>query len=123
MPMKLTLAHELDAAWIIALWKAIHGGDPSPIEADARAVELVAELANHLGRTIGHGAAPLTLHAFEARLRVLGLHMDRHEATGAQAQVAGLGQPPEVRERPPYCFTFGGQTYCIRFPRHAFIVE
>ena len=23
-------AHELDAAWIIALWKAIHGGDPAP---------------------------------------------------------------------------------------------
>src|ERR1039457_206028 len=27
---EIVLAHEPDAAWIIALWKAIHGGDPAP---------------------------------------------------------------------------------------------
>jgi len=27
---EIVLARELDAAWIIALWKAIHGGDGGP---------------------------------------------------------------------------------------------
>ncbi len=120
MPTKLTLAHELDAAWIIALWKAIHGGDPTPIEVDARAAELISELANHLGHTIGHGAAPLTLHAFEARIQALGLQMDHHEGSGERA---GLVRPAEGWERPPYCFTFEGQTICVYFPRHVFTLE
>ena len=42
---EVVLAHELDAAWIIALWKAIHGGDPS---SEAVAAEVIAAMAQYL---------------------------------------------------------------------------
>jgi HPt (histidine-containing phosphotransfer) domain-containing protein len=45
----IVLAHERDAAWIIALWKAIHGGDPAP---EIVAAQAIASLAQYL-----HGAA------------------------------------------------------------------
>jgi len=38
-------ARQLDAAWLIAVWKAIHGGDPDP---EAVAAELIAALAQYL---------------------------------------------------------------------------
>jgi hypothetical protein len=37
------LAHELDAAWILAIWKAIHGSDLSPVQI---ATEAIAALAS-----------------------------------------------------------------------------
>jgi len=118
MAMRLRLAHELDAAWIIALWKAIHGGDPGPIEADVRSVELVTELTNHLGRTIGHGAQPLTLERFESRLGELGIHMDREAEEPRLEQGAS-----QSVERRPYCFVFSGVRYCIYFPKVLFDVD
>ena len=36
---ELVLAHEPDAAWIIALWKAIHTGDPAPEEVAANVIQ------------------------------------------------------------------------------------
>ena len=30
MSYEIEFAHELDISWLIALWFAIHGGDPSP---------------------------------------------------------------------------------------------
>jgi hypothetical protein len=38
-------AHVLDAAWILALWKAIHGGDPGP---EQMALEAIAALSETL---------------------------------------------------------------------------
>jgi hypothetical protein len=40
------LAFDLDAAWIIALWLAIHGGHPAP---EAAAAQAIADLAPYLG--------------------------------------------------------------------------
>lgn len=123
MPIHLSLAHELDAAWIIALWKAIHGGDPSPIEADVRAAELISELSDHLSRTVGHGIAPLSLQTFEARLQALGMPLSRHAGEAPQALRANHEPSGEPHEPPPYCFTFGGHTYCIHFLRRVFSVQ
>ncbi|MGA8436642.1 MAG: hypothetical protein WB762_04520 [Candidatus Sulfotelmatobacter sp.] len=36
------LAYDLDAAWIIALWLAIHGGHPAPETAAAEAIVALA---------------------------------------------------------------------------------
>ena len=49
---EIVLAHEPDAAWIIALWKAIHGGDPAPEisaqRAEFAATEAIRGLASRL---------------------------------------------------------------------------
>jgi hypothetical protein len=39
------LVHGLDIAWIMALWKALHGGDPSP---ETVAAEVIAALSEYL---------------------------------------------------------------------------
>ena len=39
------LTNVLDVAWILALWKALHGGDPSP---EAVAAEVIAALSQYL---------------------------------------------------------------------------
>jgi hypothetical protein len=52
-PIQLVLAHELDVAWIIALWLAVHHGDPYP-EGISKATQseqtevLVRALSGHL---------------------------------------------------------------------------
>ena len=38
-------ARQVDAAWLISVWTAIHGGNPDP---DAVAAELIAALAQYL---------------------------------------------------------------------------
>src|SRR5690348_2277791 len=46
---ELYFAHSLDAAWIIALWLWIHGGDPAPFELADETTELLARgLVGHL---------------------------------------------------------------------------
>ncbi|HEY6337286.1 MAG TPA: hypothetical protein VIW68_02220 [Candidatus Sulfotelmatobacter sp.] len=52
------LAHGLDIAWIISLWKGLHGGDPSP---EAIATEVIAALSQYLDRSPG----PCGLNTFE----------------------------------------------------------
>jgi hypothetical protein len=49
----VALTYELDAAWIIALWLAIHGGHPAP---EIAAAEAIAALAPYLS-----GTQPCTL--------------------------------------------------------------
>jgi len=48
------LYHEIDIAWIIAIWKAIHGGDPAPEQnyltrllAESLVTQMGAQLATH----------------------------------------------------------------------------
>jgi hypothetical protein len=46
MPIRdARLTHGLDIAWIIVLWKALHGGDPSP---ETVAAEVIAALSEYL---------------------------------------------------------------------------
>lgn len=120
MVKELRLAHELDIAWIIALWLAIHGGDPVPIEMDEQTAELVVELTNHLGRTIGRGTEPLTLERFEARLQELGIEFQRQLPPQTRDTLSSGDPEGPPREPLPYCFTFRGTTYCVRFPRPRF---
>jgi hypothetical protein len=72
------LAHEPDVAWIIALWKAIHGGDPSPeATADESSALMAAALASHLEEI--EGASTKT--SFERVQKGLGKPRG-HRATG-----------------------------------------
>jgi hypothetical protein len=86
------LAHELDAAWIIALWKAIHGGDPSPEQV---AVQAIAALSTRLAAPREHIATPQML---ETSLKRVGI-VFKHDPGG----------PPDARN----CFKMpGGITIC-----------
>ena len=95
---EITLAHEPDAAWIIALWLAIHGGDPGPegFEIDETAIFLASAFSAYMGETIGSEALTAeTLH------------------TGAQE----FGMEFDLRDekRPfPYCFEYKGERICVQ---------
>lgn len=52
------LAQGLDIAWIISLWKELHGGDSSP---EAIAADVIAALSQYLDRSPG----PCGLNTFE----------------------------------------------------------
>jgi hypothetical protein len=128
-PHDINLAHELDPAWIIALWLAIHGGDPSPIEQTvseaaerAIAAQIIAELAPFVGGAAGHAIAEvlqplhkghaaklakgLTLHHLEAAMKALHVEVRVHEAQ------AGEARDLQAIYR-QYCFRFQGRTICV----------
>ncbi|HXR15186.1 MAG TPA: hypothetical protein VN777_03150 [Terriglobales bacterium] len=115
---KVVLAHELDAAWIIALWKAIHGGDPSP---EAVAAEAIAALAQYLrGAEYSFSFAQL-----EKQFANLGITVT--ESTGEDETTAAKTKAPATRsiDQPmyhryrQYCFQVGGQTICAQLPEVA----
>jgi len=86
---EVVLAHELDAAWIIALWKAIHGGDPSP---EAVAAEAIAALAQYL-----RGAEySFTFAQMEKQFASLGIKVtERTVDAGAQGSNTKSNAPGE----------------------------
>lgn len=100
---QITLAHELDAAWIIALWKMIHGGDPAP---ETVAVEVVTAMTPFL-----KGAAnSLTFQQLEKQFNNIGVQVTDSEAAGAHVEELSVPHPRQ------YCFKFKGQTICIQLP-------
>jgi hypothetical protein len=127
---EINLAHELDPAWIIALWLAIHGGDPNPIEhtvseAAERAIaaQIIAELAPVVGGAAGHAIAEvlkplheghggklakgLTLSHLEAGMKALHVTVSVREAGAAEAR--DLQTPVHCQ----YCFRVQGRTICV----------
>ena len=78
------LAHELDAAWIIALWIAIHGGDPSPEVVAARAI---AALAQYVNGTAQQAFTFEELKAQFAKLGVIVTERDKQETQSAKLQL------------------------------------
>ena len=104
---EITLAHELDAAWIITLWKLIHGGDPSP---EAVAAEAIAALAQYL-----HPAeSSFTFAQLQKQFASVGVQVtERTEEAGAKA---GTIEEPKYPVSRQYCFKLGGQTICTLLP-------
>jgi len=115
MPVPLTgLAHEFDAAWIIALWLAIHGGAAMPEVVAARAI---AALAQHVGET-GHQA--FTLEELKRQFGKLGVTVTeraKHEAPSAKPQLQNIDDG-EAREFciHQFCFKFEGSTTRTKLP-------
>jgi hypothetical protein len=116
----LRFAHELDAAWIIALWLAIHGGDPDP---DKVAAEAIAALEGTLtkgvlsGATVsgatlagrmGNAAAEASLPELQARLREIGVDFQHHPR--AYGEAVPVAESPIPRT---YCVVYGGQRICF----------
>jgi hypothetical protein len=83
------LAHEIDAAWLIALWLAIHGGDPVQSEGDvaAAAGQMIATLSSY-----AFGSAPAaSVDDIRARLANLNVNV------GTRAPGDERGPAPEYR--------------------------
>ena len=99
---EIVLAHEPDAAWIIALWKAIHGGDPAPETVAAGVIAAMAPYLREFGETF-------TVQKMEAGFETLGV-----KAT--QPQVEALAEPGQSFRPRQYCFKFQGKTICITLP-------
>jgi hypothetical protein len=80
MNLQVNFEHELDISWLIALWFAIHGGDPSPeggvFEVSEETYALAHGLVENLLATYGrYGARALSNAELEVRLReVVNMH-------------------------------------------------
>ena len=99
----LQFAHELDAAWIIALWKAIHGGDPAPQLVASQAIAALAPYLNASEDT-------LTFSQLEKQFRTLGADVTGRDGE-AQAMTEALFP---IRQ---YFFNFKDATYCVQLPK------
>ena len=105
---ELVFAHERDAAWIMALWKAIHGGDGGPEEI---AANVVAAMAPYLAG-VGKG---LRTEQFEAGFAKLGVQVNQ-----PQVEIEEITQPRQPRI---YCFKFQGETICFPLPQLTHVTE
>ena len=64
----INLIHAKDPAWIIALWIAIHGGDPAPDQRGQIAGAVVAKGAADLIRAVAANLEPAQAKAVVAAL-------------------------------------------------------
>ena len=112
MPIQpIYLAHELDAAWIIALWLAIHGGDPAPEVIAAQAIAALAQYVN------GTRQETFTFAELKAQFGKLGVVVTEREKEVASSKGPQL-QLEDDREYHvhQYCFKFEGSTICTELP-------
>lgn len=108
------IAHQLDAAWIIALWLATHGGDPVP---DVIAAQAIAALAQYVN---GTRKETFSFEQLKAQFGKLGVVVTEREkevesSKGPQLQLKGDGDEREYRVH-QYCFKFEGSTICTELP-------
>jgi|SRR5271166_5257928 len=112
---EIYLAHELDAAWIIALWKAIHGGDPGPEQIAAQAI---AALAQYVAAPVQSSFSFADLKAQFANLGVL--VAERTEDAALLNAKPKLAMSQDIDGHRPlihqYCFKFKGSTICAELP-------
>jgi len=109
----ICLAHELDAAWIIAVWRAIHGRDPNPEQV---AVQAIAALAHYVSAP---AQIPFSFAELKAQFARLGVQVtERSEDTARASAEVRLALSAGERQFciHQYCFTFKGETFCTERP-------
>jgi hypothetical protein len=108
------LAHELDAAWIIALWIAIHGGDPSPEVVAGQAIAALAQYVN------GSRQQAFTFDELKAQFAKLGVGVTEREKEAESSMKPQLKMAGDEDNREfhihQYCFKFQGSTICTELP-------
>jgi len=128
----ITLTHERDAAWLIALYLAIHGGDPAPDEgkvvehevqqgAAIRAIIALTQALDQGARTaVQEAIAPLQKqshmktvdpNAAGKRLQAMGIRIAEYSEKAHAQEV----KAESFRIR-PYCIRFRGQIICVEIP-------
>jgi len=111
----LYLAHERDAAWIIALWLAIHGGDPAPEQIAAQAI---AALAQYVARPVQQSFSFADLQAQFGKLGIqVTERAEESTRTNVRPELAMSAEPGDRGFRiHQYCFKFKGETICTELP-------
>jgi hypothetical protein len=104
----------LEASWIIALYKAIHGGDPGPEKTALSQADAVSIAARAVEALVGYVAA-----AAVADPVVISRDARRHFATAVKA--AGFEVVEDADKSGPVptkiCYRLGGtRMICIQFP-------
>jgi hypothetical protein len=99
-----TLAHEVDAGWIMALWLAIHGGDPAPNVIAGQIISAVAPYLTNATRSI-------TLEQLQTKLKKIGMDVTSSKLTGDDELTVPTPPPPRQ-----YCFLYNGERICIASP-------
>ena len=111
---EIYLAHELDAAWILALWKAIHGGDGGPEQIAAQAIAALAQYVTAPAQT------SFSFTELKAQFAKLGVQVtERAEEAGqagAKPQFAMAAAADREFRIHQYCFKFKGETFCTELP-------
>lgn len=107
------LAHELDAAWIIALWLAIHGGDPAP---DVIAAQAIAALAQYVNGTRQETFTFEQLKGQFAKLGVVVTEREKEVESSKGPQLQLKGDDERDYRVHQYCFKFEGSTICAELP-------
>lgn len=99
-----------DAAWIIALWRALHGGDPTPEDV---AAEVIAGLSRYLPGT-DHSFLSRELQPPSQALLSSALNPEPEDVEAPETEPTG----PEEFEYSihHYYFKFKGQWYCLGLP-------
>lgn len=131
----IRLTPERDAAWLIALYLAVHGGDPAPKEGEVgrnlqqggalRAIAALSEALDEKARdAVLNVLAPLQkqypMKSVDAkvaggRLEAMGIHLT--EYAGKQATAANVANvAEEFRRTRFYCFRFRGDSFCYKIP-------
>lgn len=124
----------VDIAALIALWKAIHDGDPPPdqhVVVDEQTLELAIRLIDQLGKSHPEGSvsATLTTRMLQHRLAGLGVHAmyltPQSSAAQSGASVAELETVDEPEEPRPFtppmiCVEVEGAIYCFRWPHNLY---
>ena len=105
----IRFAHALDAAWIIALWKAIHGGDPPP---EQIAIEAIAALSGTLTGHAGATPAESSFAELHSRLKEIGVDLEEQAKVHEQSAISTQAHIPRT-----YCVVFKGQRICITLPQ------
>ena len=142
-PREIELAHERDASWLIALWLAIHGGDPAPAEGElvprelqeAAALNAIEALSTALDaktrEALHHVVGPalrrppmktVAAKVEAERLEAMGLRITEYADARAHAQFhAHAGSTSIVADISikyrPYCFSYEGTVICVDPPR------
>jgi len=109
---EIVLAHELDAAWIIALWKAIHGGDGGPEQIAAQAIAALAQYVS------APAQVSFSFNELKAQFGKLGVQVTERAEERAQASAKpelAISGDREFRIH-QYCFKFKGETFCTELP-------
>jgi hypothetical protein len=113
-------AHILDAAWILALWKAIHGGDPGPEE---MALEAIAALSETLTAHSGVAPSQKSFEQLQARLKEIGVDLQAKLEAGEKTAVSAGPDQPQILITRTFCTVIKGQSICITFPKKKHVYQ
>ena len=106
----LRFAHELDAAWIITIWKWLHGYEETYSEQKI-AVEAIAALSSTLAAHAPEAISESSFAELQTRFQEIGVEFHSE----AKTEIAGKPST-EARKIRTVCVKVGGKTICTQIP-------